>query len=111
MPDFRAARSLLHALQRRVAHTAELAAIEIRYATISALGMLLLIIVASATVVIRWVLLVAALVIALVAAGFSWQTVTLGLAAVHVFAAIVGERQRFAIRMTGLRSRKASATS
>ncbi len=85
--DMSAASSLEAALQRRVAHTVELGAVEIRYATISALGMLMLLIVASAAVVIGWGLLVAALIAALIAAGFAWPAVTLGLAAVHALAA------------------------
>lgn len=83
------AQSLLAALQRRVAHTAELAAVEFRYATVSALSMLFLIVIASAAVVISWGLLIAAVILALNAAGLSWFAVTMVFAAAHGLLAAV----------------------
>ncbi|HUF72376.1 MAG TPA: hypothetical protein VMR74_05695 [Gammaproteobacteria bacterium] len=84
-----AGRSLIDALKSRVSHTAELAAVEFRYASVSALAMLMLVVIASATLVVSWGLVLAALLAALAAAGYPWPAIAVGLAALHVVAALV----------------------
>jgi len=74
---------LLTAIQRQLADTVELTAAEIRYAAVSALGILFLLVIAAAAVVIGWGLIVAAAVIAMNAAGLSWPVVTICFAVTH----------------------------
>lgn len=82
-----AGKSLVDALKRRVSHTVELAAVELQYASVSVLAMLMLIIVASATAVVSWGLVMAALLAVLAAAGYPWPAIAVGLAALHALVA------------------------
>lgn len=84
-----AAASLVSALQRRLSHTVELAAAEFRYATVSALAMLMLVVLTGAAIVLSWGFALAALVALLAAAGYSWPAIALGLAGLHLVAALV----------------------
>lgn len=80
--------TLPEVLLRRLNHTAELAAGEIQLAGVSALTMLLLVVIASAAVVISWGLIVASLILMLRETGLSWQLLTAAFAAVHALLAV-----------------------
>jgi hypothetical protein len=82
------ARALLHALQQRVAHTLELANVEVQYATVSALSILFLVVIATAAVVIGWGLFLATALAALNESGFSWGMIAIVVAITHGVLAI-----------------------
>ena len=79
---------LMHAVGQRVSHTLDLAAQEAQLAAVSGLTMILLIILAAASVVVGWGLVVAAAIWALAGAGVSIPIATGAFAITHVAAAI-----------------------
>jgi uncharacterized membrane protein YqjE len=81
--------SLIDTLQRRVSDTVDLAAVEFRYAAVSALGMLMLVILASAAIIVAWGLIGAALMATLAAAGYPWAVIAMGVALLHIVAALI----------------------
>lgn len=75
---------LVRALKRRAGHLVELAAAESGLAAMSGITMLVMAIVASALLIVAWILLVSVVGYALVLAGVPWIAAGLVLAAIHL---------------------------
>jgi hypothetical protein len=82
------AQALLLAVQQRIAHTLDLARVEVHYAVVSVLSMLFLIVIATAAVMVGWGLLLATALVALNASGVSWGVIAIVTAITHGVLAI-----------------------
>lgn len=87
--DAGAMRALVDTFRRRVSHTVALAAEELQYASVSALTMVMLVVIASAAIILAWGLVCTALLALVAAAGYPWIAFAVGLAVVHALAAVV----------------------
>ncbi|HEX5421092.1 MAG TPA: hypothetical protein VFY39_13945 [Gammaproteobacteria bacterium] len=75
------------AVKLRLRHTLELAAAAAGLAAMSGVSMLIMAIVASALLIVAWLLVVAVVAYVIVRAGVPWPAIGLALAAVHLIIA------------------------